>query len=225
MYNKFYYLHIPKTGGRYIKSKILPQLLNHIEVVSMVDHSGWINEIDDNTYIMTIIRDPIKTICSLYTHMVISRIGILNDDEDLKKGINSYKKIKNLYLDKNFFINWLTENNVYHNLQSKHFLPIFPSISDNAAPVEKNIDLILKRLDRINLKFDHDSVIGEGIYKITNKIYEDLNIYIDIENDSSYKYYNVGSSLLYNSLTDEEKKYISKYFDIDYIIYNKILGR
>lgn len=225
MYNKFYYLHLPKTGGRPLKEKLYPDLENHIQIILREGHHGWTKEIDDNTYIMSIMRDPIKLMCSLYTHFIFVYMGKAKNDEILESGLSSHLNIKKVYFKKENFINWLTKYKIYHNFQSKHFLPMFPlEHMIPIAPDKLNIDLLLERVERVNLFFDHESIIGDGIYKIVDKIQEDLGIFIDIRENDLVKFSNKGSSDLYNSLTEEDKSYLSNFFKIDYMIYDKIRG-
>ena len=81
-FNSIYYLHIPKTAGRwYIRAvngpvvDILTTKKNNLinisaekSKLSQSTHWGWIPEIDKKTFIHTTIREPVSHICSLFTH-------------------------------------------------------------------------------------------------------------------------------------------------------------
>lgn len=218
MYNKFYFLHVPKTGGRFLKNNFINKFPDSIKIVEGKDrHGGWDEEIDDNTYIFSVIREPLQTICSLYAHIIASKSNILYKDSVKNLGIT------NIYLDKNSFIKWISAAKQYHNIQSKNFLidgPVFNNLYRYFIFSNLDEELLWRRLDRINLLVNHDILLND-IESVTKKICKDLNIKnINFENDKS-TYFNPGSKNLYLSLDDYDKEKISKFFEIDSKVYEK----
>jgi len=74
-YNKINYVHIPKTAGWYIRHELLDFVLDPLEEkgVSFLEvkdhyHTGW-NLVDDQTYVITSFRDPVKRLVSHFTYM------------------------------------------------------------------------------------------------------------------------------------------------------------
>ncbi len=217
MYNKFYFLHVPKTGGRFLKNTLIPYLSSNIKIIEGSDrHGGWDKEIDDNTYIFSVIREPLEVACSLYAHIIASKADILFKD--------SIAEIK-IHLDKDAFISWISKSKQYHNIQSKNFLiggPVFDNLYNYSIFGKIDEKTLDKRLNRINFLVDHKYLLN-NLNNVVEKICTDLNIEkVIIESDTT-TYANIGSLSLYNSLTDSDKTKLSEFFDIDYKIYNKLV--
>lgn len=183
-------------------------------------HQGWDSRISDNTYIVSILRDPIERAASWYAMVV---------DRKIKSKLNSREETK-LYLDKNKFIDFVEKNTRFHNYYSKMILNDFTNsgsiIFDN-SPIEKeeNIKLIMSRLKRINLIFRMKDISNIDNAEVSTKIIEDLGcngFYADLEKNKNSKPYTLAASkLLYNSLTEEDKSKLSEYLKLDYAIYNE----
>jgi hypothetical protein len=170
--NKFYFLHIPKTGGRFINMNIinpLRPLLEHkgVEVYPMGDniyqpnHHNWnINFIDDNTYIMTIFRDPAKRTVSQF----IETEGGSPDFQD-KYNVD-------------YFINWVKNTKYSKDPQSKCLLVEKPleQVEESDYDFIINEDKLLKRIKRINLFLKHQQMNALFCHKIQSKIIDDFNI-------------------------------------------------
>ena len=208
-YNKLYFMHIPKTGGRYIIYNVLDQIRqqlkeNNVEVLNSgkFDHSNWYSKIDDQTYIVSVLRDPVEQCISLYTHeKTTTQGGQLKTDTDI-------------FLSKKDFYTKINKIKNYKNFQSKCF------ISDekygfglHREEVIIDKDILQKRLNRVNLLLNQNNLNAK---KIQEKIFLDLGINGKI-NDSSSKglYYNPHSEYFYNQFSDNEKKYIKEYNSID----------
>lgn len=224
MYKDFYFLHIHKTGGRYFKKYIISQLENSINIISKNErHSGWIEDIKEDTYVFLILRDPIEFICSFYSHIVSQKAGLLeeNNIEFIKNNIVS------INLDKKYMFKWLKANPWSYNLQSKQILN---TASDNKSIIDNIVqkytfnnnvdkDLLYKRLDRSNLIIKQISLLEPK--KIIEKICKDFNINFEgeIKIDTN-TFSNMASKTLYNSLTEADKAIIEQMFAIDLEIYN-----
>lgn len=219
MYNKFYFLHVPKTGGRFLKNNFICKFPSSIKVIEGQDrHSGWDKQIDENTYIFSVIREPLEMICSLYAHIIASKANMLFKDSVNNLGIT------NIHLDKEAFIKWIGGAKQYHNIQSKNFLisgPVFDNLYNYSIFSNLNEDLLWERLNRVNLLVSHD-ILLEDVQFVTKKICKDLNIEnISFENDKD-TYSNPGSRNLYLSLNDYDKEKISNFFKIDYKVYERV---
>jgi hypothetical protein len=116
-YNSFFQLHIPKTGGTYFKRNILEKIkseLNNSEInikneETLGLHLCWFKPyIDEQTYIYTTLRDPVKRLINQFCHQAESAI-LKNKTEYKLEDIN-----------KTNFYKWLEKDiNVYKNVQSK----------------------------------------------------------------------------------------------------------
>ena len=220
-YNSFYFLHIPKTGGRFLKRYLIPHISKNLKIIEGEDrHGGWDKNIDDNTYILSALRDPIKLICSLYIHLVTIRLDLLINDSI------SHLNIKNVNLDKKYFLQWIEKATEYHNIQSKNILisgPVFDKLYEFSIFKKIDIKTLEKRIDRINFIVDQDYMMKNPDY-VFSKICYDLNIEKPTIVNDITTYSNIGSKILYDKLDENDKNKISKYFDVDYMIYNKIRG-
>lgn len=228
-YKKFYFLHIPKTGGRYVKTYILSQLRNKLNVIGTEErHSGWIKEIDEETYLFSIIREPVEFVCSLYAHIVSEKAGLLKlevIESTMKESL--YDNVINIHLDKEYLFKWLQVNKWTYNMQSKHIIngsTPGKNIIDNIVQkyqFTNDIDkeLLYTRLNSINTLIRQNSLYDPEV--VVKKISEDLNIKMagETQKDKS-TFHNMASSNLYNSLTEKEKDYIRELFSIDVEIYN-----
>jgi len=216
-FDSIYYLHIHKTGGRWLFLKsheVLKNLidLNKFKILNPSgtdeSHWGWIPEITNKTFIYTSFREPVKQICSLYVHS------------------NNIEKIK---LDKNkFFKDLKAYPNLYSNNQSKHLcynnMNGILNIWAEKCP-QPSLELAMKRIKRINCIF----LINNNILTkkdLTNK-FINKNILDNTDNDildntdnKNYLFSNDCSKILYNSLTDEEKEIVRSYSPIDQQVYN-----
>ena len=112
-YNKFYYIHIQRTGGRYLFENVINQLykseqielLNYNKNQGDLPHNGWVDEIDQDTYVMTIFREPLELICSHYVYFGLTGDCVTEEE----------------YTKENLF-KFIAKNPQVHNLQSKSFI-------------------------------------------------------------------------------------------------------
>lgn len=213
-YKSFYFLHIPKTGGRYINKYIFYHLRierrnqnTNFKIKSLESdgHGGWRKSITDDTYIVSILRDPVKLACSYFTHFA------------------SYYR-KNT---KESFIKWIETEKWFHNFQAKNFLFDTSSFSPKDYAKKFNsenidIDELNKRINRIDFLFTTD-YLKTNINDICKKICTDLDLDINNKEFPEDTRFNQPESIrLYNSLSEQEIKNISSLFSVDYYLYNKV---
>ena len=233
-YNKVYFLHIPKTGGRFFTRYILEPLLdtlkqNNIEVIQLPPnvskHGGWHNDIDDNTYIISVFRDPVEFFVSVIAHMVADENGLIDEKNDSIVKHNT----KILDIKKEFVYEKLAQLEYLNNFQSKNFLlsPTERQLLQEARKAHnenKDFDktLAYKRIKRTNLMIRHADLLSMDYNVLINKISEDLEIPIDIDISSADRdhYKNNSSEALFNKLNSDDIDFIYKNFIFDKEIYD-----
>lgn len=215
-----YFLHIAGTGGKAFKEYIINPLLNKNEnEENSGRHNGWSYDIDDNTYVMCILRDPVKRACGFYLHFVF-RIEDGHDKFKFGSGVE-ISKLKSLFLD------YYRQAKHLYNFQSKNLmgpwglLGDYPKLS-SMLDITVNEDLLEKRLGRINFLISQDILQDDPQY-VANALAKDLIIpKIRLEEISRTKHSNSFSDKLYKSLTEEEKQEIQDLNKIDYKIYSQL---
>jgi hypothetical protein len=232
-YDKVYFLHIPKTGGRFFVEYILKPIEktlkeNNIEIIKLNDgvnkHGGWHKDIDDKTYVISVMRDPVEFFVSLVAHMAADQNGLIDDEKDFI----IKEKSKSLNIEKDFLFNQLKELKYLKNFQSQNFIlsPETKSIvvdSRKAYNTNKEFDdkLAYERIKRVNLMIRHKDLTLMDYNILINKISNDLEIDIDIDLSSASRdhYKNNSSEILLNKLNEEDKKIIYSNFLFDKEIY------
>jgi hypothetical protein len=214
-----YFLHIAGTGGRALKEYVLNPLFNkNYDVVG--HHNGWSNLIDDKTYIICIIRDPVKHACGFFMHFIYDHLGKVaskrfvdyRDKEQLKNDFMEYMRSHpelNNFQSKNIVVAGQT----FHYGKGKYF---------NDIDIRIDQDLLESRISRINLLFTQDHML-DNMGSIGIKLAKDLGLDpIEVKKVDKLKYSNFFSLLLYRSLTDQDKKEIQDLNSIDYNIYSQL---
>jgi hypothetical protein len=204
-YDRFFNLHIPKTGGTHFSENMLSSvesILNNNKIQTNKDndlpeyliptrHWCWFKPfITDNTYIFSILRDPAKRIVSQFAWQAKSAI-LYTNTKKTEKDINK----ENFYL-------WLeSSDNLYKNVQSKNLVYYDEDYNSYIAETNtrwllneppkkdhfmfkekfKNYEInkkdLINNINRINfLVKSEDLFILGNQQKIINKILLDLNI-------------------------------------------------
>jgi hypothetical protein len=231
MYDSFYYIHIPKNGGRFFKYNITDPIYNicsknNIKFLkdtqpeySGPGHNQWPDSINDSTYIACTFRDSVKHAVSMYAHLQT----LDNRGEPLDIKVDKLNKKK--------FMDWYEKNiNSLSNYQSRHI--VSSSIEEIGFFSSKlkfidssNVELLLDRIKRINMFIKIDNIGEEDIHKIQNEILnnlgiKDYNVYNYTPKNKIFE--NIFSENLYSSLDINDKNYILKNNLIDSQIYNNI---
>lgn len=233
MHNSFYFLHIPKTAGRFFTHNIVvplrePLLKNNIHTFydrdTYVAHQHWAAFINKETYVTSLIRDPIKHAVSSYAHYTMLDVGAQRT-----KPLGSEEHNKN-----DMFGWWEYHLDHLSNMQSKNFLIEDPGTAEDGkkygygnSPIMKNCivtkEIIFKRLEDVSLLIKSEDLHLENISKIYNKILNDFNIYdvnINHKIQKASNYWNPDSTRIYNSLNEKDKERILSYSPVDAEIYN-----
>jgi hypothetical protein len=226
-FNSIYYIHIPKTGGRWFISNVhknityllktydINDLNNFLEKKSKIHritHWGWIPEISDQTLIYTSIREPAAQICSLFSHRFMTNAFKLKDA--------SVEEIKSIMFD---HLNTYKEE--YSNIQSKNisYYNIF-GINDygvNLPPADLNISMEkIKRINKIFLIEEKKRINKEEcINQIINLIDKEITINNKKLITNNFYSNSLMSNLIFNSLNQNEIEKLNNFSSIDYSLY------
>jgi hypothetical protein len=224
MTKKIRHIHIPKTGGTYLKNAFFFPFYEKSIILGedydcAVDkkrpHKCWY-DIDDNSYIITSFRDPVERTVSHYCELM-----------------NRTPEIP--YASINKFRQWINENNNYiSNFQSKNILYTLKDDDDqqNAIFFYKlkgfleidNIekDKLLQRLKRIDLLIKDSQITPSGFKGFAKKMISDLDSKVD-NNFFSLETiinYSKQSKELYNMLSPDDIANLQEINYIDLEVYN-----
>jgi hypothetical protein len=210
-----YFLHIPKTGGNYILSKLIEPIikiynfdqptLNHI---SPKGHYGW-GPAGGDQWIISATREPIRRLVSQYS--------AFTERYEIEREIS-----------RDAFMKWVTENEkLVSNLQAKNFLferdadkNNFPRILDG-ADIEINNEILYARLRRVNVLLRDNQLNDKTLEDVKNTFLVENNLphqhyirYLDARPNKNHHSYG-----LYQSLTPEDIEYLKSIHNVDYAIY------
>lgn len=196
----FYHLHVSRTNGRFFFEYILKDLIKYSKTQEIDflwpevipdnwTHHGWNNLISDDTYIICALRDPVEAIIS-------------------------YNLLFSAIVDKEDFFNRI---DLVTNIQSRSFIEWPNNKIDPHKDVELDRDLILSRLNRVDMLIDSKDININTYNKIKKKIADDLGFenieYFDgLEDTSSFRSWRTKE--FYDSLTEEE---INKIKEVNYM--------
>jgi len=234
-YNKLYFLHIPKTGGRFLTKYILRPMENilkdnGIELIKspedMRQHAGWPEWIDDQTYVITVFREPCEFFVSSVCHAVAGKKGLI----DQEKWHIIKEEGKDLRVDKQELYDTLLRWEYIKDFQSQNFAlspdPEKMSILHESMAKHNKNELfdkeeIYKRVKRVNLMIRHKDLNAMDYTLLVKKISEDLGVELDIDLSEIDKTYfkNDASKRLFDSLTQSEKDLVLESFTLDKKIY------
>jgi hypothetical protein len=236
-YDKVYFLHIPKTGGRFFTKYILEPVEatlkeNGIDVVKLPPnvskHGGWHKDINENTYIISVFRDPVEFFVSAVAHMSADEKGLIDEVNDyIVKDKESILDIK-----KEFLYEKLEQLKYLTNFQSQNFLltAIEGQLLQEARKAYSqnkviNKELAYERIKRVNLMIRHKDLKSMDYSILINKISKDLGIDIDIKLPAADRehYKNNSSEVLFNKLSKEDTDLIYNNFLFDKEIYENDL--
>jgi hypothetical protein len=236
-YNKIYFLHIPKTGGRFFTKYILEPIEttlkeNGIDVVKLppnvLKHGGWHKEIDDKTYVVSVFRDPVGFFVSVIAHMFADEEKMLDENKD--HIVRDKTKILDIPVDA--VRNKIVQLDYLKNFQSQNFILsptenhiIQESIKEHNKGNTIDSDLVYERIKRVNLMIRHEDLKTMDYSTLISKISNDLGIDINIELSSADRehYKNNSSEALLNKLSKDDIDLIYNNFLFDKEIYQNDL--
>jgi hypothetical protein len=192
---------------------------NNIKIIKREgSHGGWHSEIDEQTYVFTVLRDPAEQTVSLYAHQIcLNKLGHVKSKYDKSK------------LTKELFFYWLENKGLYPNFQTKHFLGdqfyFAKHHPKSLSYVDLSFDeeLLETRKNKVNLFLNNNNINGRSL-EIQRKIFLDLGVEADatfVPDEEPTD--NPESKILYDKFTEEEKDFIRKYSSMDNYLYNNVV--
>lgn len=229
-YSSFYFMHIAKTGGRHILDSLIIPIYDSIKIDNKIDiiysshlkesdprfslkdkfqrHACWKSEIKDDTYVVTILRDPVETIVSIFSQMYqFNNNNLTAKDKVIDKN-------KFIDIDKSLFLEWLTKDNIHHNFQFKNFTRTNNEFLSNEIGRER------VKSTSLLLDFKH---IGNNDYvnKAYNRICLDLGIHqaYDLNISLNDDLFNPLSRILFEKLDSSDIDLIRDIMSLDVELY------
>jgi len=199
----FYHLHVSRTNGRFLFEYVLKDLIKYSKTQEIDflwpevipdnwTHHGWNNLISDDTYIICALRDPVEAIISYN----LSFSAILNKED---------------------FFNRI---DLVTNIQSRSFIEWTNNKIDPHKDVELDRDLILSRLNRVDMLIDSKDININTYNKIKKKIasdlgFNDIQYFDNLEDTNDFRSNRVKE--FYDSLNSEEINKIKEanYMDVE----------
>ena len=233
-FNSTYYIHIPKTGGRWYQRAVLGPVFNILEKEDLPiydilseyayeskinTHFGWVPKINDSTFISTIVRDPVMQLCSLYAHRNFefpewnyyyrSRTQSEIDNNTIDQvDFNELFNTVDWEYQKNRMIKFIVKNRkIFANNQCKHLCYYKKEGFDDMVIhyPDPDRDILIQKIKRINKIF----ILDKYLDNITciYEILKEMNIDIDIEKIKKYikiEYYDKNKQYLLNKKYNNE---------------------
>jgi hypothetical protein len=227
--DSFYFLHTPKTAGRFFTHNIVvpldPILLkngvhNFYDRNTYVAHQHWAPFITDSTYIVNLFRDPIPHTVSAYCHFTM-----LSHDAQRKVPVGDERYSKHSMFD------WLDKyEHSLSNFQSKSLLlsELGNNVktyfdSQNMIECVPTTTAVMEKINKVSLFLNSEDLAFSNVKKIHNKILDDFSIpRVDIKHSfqKHSNYWNPDSTRILNSLNDADKERILKWANIDAEIFH-----
>lgn len=213
-FTRFYHLHIPKTGGHYVRDKITSFLVEPLvaaNIENIVAHSGW-NYVTDTTYVFSAFRDPIKRTVSHYCHHVK-----FFENNPEKPTLESFRKwCLNNY---SFLANYQSKCFLY---EQKSTVPYFYRDDEDFLAIDlKDKEELYSRLSRVNLLMKDSDLTDEVAEKAVNTILTEVGApHLATKPPSSGHNINEHSSALYSELKQSDVDFIAEMNRVDMEIYH-----
>jgi hypothetical protein len=237
-------LHIPKTGGRAFRETVFHQLKIDLDskdiglvspIVTRGDsnavseaHYGWPSTINPDTYVVTLLRDPIKQSVSLFSHLYDTENNNLKK-WGTKESLSDFSKV-----NKEEYLDYVLRTPKDNNFQFKNIISIDQNIwkmiekflmdeklFNFKGGVQENKRIVNERINQCNIILDADNLTDEVMQKAYEKICSDLDInpsQLEFNNTDIFR--NSTSTYIYDQLDDSEKNMLRKIFYLDYELYD-----
>jgi hypothetical protein len=240
-YDSLYHLHVVKTGGTHLATFLMYNIYNKLKNADVKInkesleniHAGW-KPVEENQYIISSFRDPVKRIISHFFHLLkleLADSSVINRENKWQHFIGG--NISN-YINptKNDFFSWLEYNSPHiDNYQSKNFfykedIATIPHTLRGATArlyLEGFNDIdVLKNISRVNLLIKTKDMNINNFENLLNKILNDFNLKNKdkVNADILLSNSNKKSLEFYNSLSKKEIEYIESLNTLDLEIYN-----
>lgn len=216
---KSYFLHCPKTGGRYVTENVVnvfrPDLASKNIAPSQYlafGHNAWKPVIDNpDMFIFSIFREPIKRIVSHYVYFYTDHRAELCTKEKM------FAALEADVLDSKRIVNY----------QSQFILDDSGEFYGTpSTPITLDKDLLFQRLSRIDMPIRTESLSKEVCNNILLKIYDVAGVTpVDtslLPHVQKPEYTSELSKNLYESLTAKEKERLLELNYMDAEVYESI---
>lgn len=215
MSDSVYFLHIPKTGGRFIRNNIFRYLGEHLSTTGIdaksmdiqVSHKG-ISSLKDNQYSFSFFRDPVKRMVSHYLFFN----AIFSENFSVE--------------DKNIMMDWIESESNLYNYQSKYLSYYDHNLYENFNHIpfpETDINNVKATISSLN-RFHRTSDINNNLVL---SIFNDVQDYLDLPEKVLDRpiiivgtEVNVASENMYSLLSESDKQLIAELNSVDMEIYN-----
>jgi hypothetical protein len=225
-FDSFYFLHIPKTAGRYFTHNVVVPVApvikehgihSHYDRDTYVAHQFWADFINEKTYVVSLLRDPVQHLVSLYSHF-----SVLGDSAQHKIPIGAEE------YNKDAMFEWMIRNNeTVKNVQSKNFLISRVENGFIYSPETRDCvvtnEIIFDKLKNVSLLIKSEELSLKNTKQAYNKILSDLGVPAkkpEQKLQSRANSWNPDSTRIYSTLTEKEKEKILEFNSIDAEVYN-----
>ena len=206
-------MHIPKTGGSYIRSVLLDPLCEDFNFYKKTTgwHYYW-EPVEEDTYVICSFREPVKRLISEFVFTNANHFPSKNKIE---------KNTRNL-------LNWVEENKgVCSNYQAKSFFyeqkePLVFQNTFNLILENMVIDeeMLYQRLNRVNILLKTNQLNVENLKMVRKDILNFFKLEDVLTPSAPQKTYNATlSRVLYEKLSPSEIQYLESLNKIDLDIY------
>ena len=208
---EIFHHHIPKAGGTYIKSALLDPLVyahgvegHELFTTGSQQHYGW-KDVDDETFVISSIREPMRRLVSHYTHI---RTQIMDDYFTFDEWLDEYEVALTNYQSKMFVYSW-------------DGVPPVPLNDLNTKPIEVDGELVRTNVNRVDVLLRDNQLNGETLEDVRKAICTRFDLPDLINAKYTMPNYNANtqSQLTFNSLSYSQVKRLQKMTEADSEIY------
>jgi hypothetical protein len=220
-YESFYHFHIGKTGGTYLYNTLVEPLFealwaNGIFTLNGSYHVGWLNR--PKNYILSSFRDPVKRTVSHYAFYKMGggrRNSRPTNLPDFMTWVNTYPELLADHQSKNFLY-------AKKNYTLNSFNPL-EMIDPDFLRIIIDKKTVLARVSEVNVLLRDNQLNNVTCEAALAKISLDFNLEFPpkitpIKKKSQYRITDE-SYQIYQSLTEQEKKYLYELSPLDSEIY------
>jgi hypothetical protein len=210
--NEIYHLHIPKTGGHWIREEILAAVRGHVNIYEEVTHYAW-TPIKPTSYVICAWREPAKRTVSHYAYLIKTN-SIPVEKLTVKDFFYWVKK------NSNYLKNYQVKNILYSGPNDDIFEPNYEFLKNEHV----NEELAIERIKSFEFFIRDTQMVEKNVDLIVSKMYE----YFEISKLSSFSgssnFYNdnLMSSELYGQLNQQEIQQLQELNNLDCRVYNDL---
>ena len=206
-----FHLHVPKTGGTFLRFKVIEPLRTHcgLNLINKTAHHAW-GLVEEDTYVISSFREPVKRIVSHYCHFIEANENVIPTIESFRQ----WYEINKTYLSNFQTKNFLVTDGYKNPMRALRSDPTFIN-------VEINEDKLFQNLKRINVFIRDNQFNDVCLEQIKNKIAKECKIQNTFYVKDRYSIYNSRkeSSNLFAQLSQSDIDSIMEDNELDYKVY------